>query len=89
MSGGLNSAWDVIKEVLKPVYDTMKKFFEWFASIANEAEHVLSVFHEARETVEKVEDAIKPIKWALDAVKCIFEKIVSPILDWIMKVSQN
>ena len=37
--------------------------------------------------VEDIEDAIKPIKWALDAVKCIFDTIVNPVLNWIMDVS--
>ena len=77
----------MIKEVLEPVWDGMKIFFGWFESIMHEAQNVLGIFHKANNTVKKIEHAIKPIKWALDAVKCIFEKIFKPVLDWIEHVS--
>lgn len=87
VSGGLKAVWDVVKEVLKPLWDDIKSLFEWFDSIAGEAQKVLGIFHDVKDIVDKVEDAIKPVKWALDAVKCIFEKIFKPVLDWIMDVS--
>ena len=82
-----HSIWNVVKKILTPVWDAIKEFASWFEDIIGGAKKVLDVFHNVNNVVEDIEDAIKPIKWALDAVKCIFDTIVNPVLNWIMDVS--
>ena len=76
----------VLKTILKPFWDGIKSFFSFFDPIANVANKIFGVFHTIDHWVDVIEDAIKPIKWALDAIKCIIEKIVNPVLNWIMEV---
>ena len=86
VSSGFNVVVKVLKTILKPFWDAIKAFFSFFEPIANVANKVFGVFHTIDHWVDVVEDAIKPIKWALDAIKCIIEKIVDPIIDWILNV---
>ena len=77
----------VLKTILKPFWDGIKSFFSFFEPIANVANRIFGVFHTINHWVDVVEDAIKPIKWALDALKSIFDTIVKQIFDWILSVS--
>ena len=61
----------VLKTILKPFWDGIKSFFSFFDPIANVANKIFGVFHTIDHWVDVIEDAIKPIKWALDAIKCI------------------
>ena len=74
--------------VMKPVVHVLTKFGEWLKPVLDAVKFVGEVFHDIRVVLDKVVDAIKPIKWALDAAECIFEKVVKPVLDWIMEVSK-
>ena len=76
----------VLKTVLEPFWNAVKGFFGYFEPIANVANKVFGVFHTVDHWVDVVEDAIKPIKWALDAINCIIKKIVDPVLNWILNV---
>ena len=78
---------NVLKTILKPFWDGIKAFFSFFEPIANVANKVFGVFKTINHWVDVVEDAIKPIKWALDALRCIFETIVDPVINWILDVS--
>ena len=86
VSGGFSVVVKVLKTLLKPFWDAVKGFFSFFEPIANVANKIFGVFHTIDHWVDVVADAIKPIKWALDAVKCIFDKIINPVLDWLMEV---
>ena len=86
MSKGFKVVVNVLKTILKPFWDGIKAFFGYFEPIASVANRVFGVFHTIDHWVDVVEDAIKPIKWALDAIQCIIDKIVKPVINWILKV---
>lgn len=75
-----------MSDVMKPVCSVIKKFGEWLRPVLSAVKFVGEVFHDIRSVIDTVLNAIKPVKWALDAVDCVFEKVVQPVLDWIMKV---
>lgn len=75
-----------MSEVMKPVCDVIHNFGAWLRPILTAVNFVGNVFRDIRSVLDKVLDAVKPIKWALDAVDCIFKEVVQPVLDWIMNV---
>ena len=87
VSLGFEDAFRVLTTVLKPICDVIQEFANWFSSIVDGLKSVTHVFNDIHNVVDKVEDAIAPVKWALDAVKCIFDKLITPVIDWIMHVS--
>ena len=79
-----------MENVLNPILSPIESFAKWFAEeISDSIESAFNVIHKVKDVVDGAENAIKPIKWALDAVKCIFDKIVQPIIDYIMHVSNH
>jgi len=81
-------AFNIISSVLKPAVDAIENFYtSVFQPIFDAIKSVTDVFSEIGNVITKVEDAIAPIKWALHAISCIFEKVVDPIIDEIMNVS--
>lgn len=90
VSDGFETVLTTVENVLKPVLSPIESFAKWFAEeISDSVESAFNVIHKVKDVVDDVENAIKPIKWALDAVKCIFDKIVQPIIDFIMHVSNH
>ena len=83
-------ALNVISSVLKPAFDAMEDFYtSVFQPIADHINSVTGVFNEIGNVVGRVENAIAPIKWALDAASCVFKEVVQPVIDSIMKVSMK
>ena len=90
VSDGFETALTTIENVLKPVLSPIESFAKWFAKeIPDSIESAFNVIHKVKDLVDDAEEAIKPIKWALDAVKCIFDKIVQPVIDYITHVSNH
>ncbi len=87
VSEGFQDAFNVLSVVLKPICAAVEEFAEWFSSIDGGVKKVTDVFSDIQGVIHKVEDAIAPVKWALDAIACIFDKIIQPVLDWITHVS--
>ena len=86
VSLGFKDCFSVLTTVLKPI-DVIEGFANWFSSISDDLKSVTHVFNDIQNVVNKVEDAIAPVKWALEAVKCIIDKVITPVVDWIMHVS--
>ena len=87
VSEGFEDAFKVLSTVLKPVCTVIEDVTSWFSPIADHLKDVTNVFEDVHSVLHKVEDAFAPIKWALDAVKCIFDKVIGPVIHWIMHVS--
>jgi len=85
---GFEGVVNTIDSVLKPAIDAVDEFFTAvFKPLFDHVKDVIGVFGSIKRVVDKIEHDIAPVKWALHAVSCIFEKIVNPILDAIMNVS--
>jgi len=74
-----------MSEVMKPVCDVIHKFVDWLHPVLAAVKFVGDVFRDIRTVLDEVLDAVKHIKWALDAVDCIFKELMQPLV-WIMKV---
>ena len=88
MSGAFEAIYSVLTGTVKAICDAISQFYtNVLQPIFDQLKHVTGVFSQIKNVVDKVEDAISPIKWALDAVECIFKKIVQPVINFIMDVS--
>jgi len=48
---------------------------------------VANALHPISDGFHRLENAIKPLKWVLDALSCVFNKILKPIIDAILKAT--
>lgn len=70
-------------ELEKAIDEVQDKVGGAIASI----EHASSILSPIHEAVKILNDALSPVMWAIDAVECIFEKIIMPIVDDILKAT--
>ena len=91
----VNSALKPVMEIIRAI----QPFVDWiksaFANVIQEIKNVVDgvlkglksvgqIFTPITNTFDEILNALQPVKWALEAVACLFEKIVQPVLDWIM-----
>jgi methyl-accepting chemotaxis protein len=67
-----------IKGVLEKVSGPVQTAIDALTSVAHTLQPVV-------DTVNSVIDAIKPVRWALDAVSSIIEKVLMPVINWILE----
>ena len=83
---GLSDAWTAVKTVVNPVIKAFEDAFAFFAKLGA-ITVVLDIMKPVKEALDAILDALKPVMWALKAVECIFDKIVKPVIDDILKVT--
>ena len=83
---GLSDAWNAAKSVVMPVIDAFKDAFAFFAKLGV-ITAVMNILKPVKEALDAILDALKPVMWALKAVECVFDKIVKPVIDEILKVT--
>ncbi|MGH8698465.1 MAG: hypothetical protein ACREVS_18415, partial [Burkholderiales bacterium] len=73
---------DAVVAVLGSVYDAIKRS----AQVAVAGLHQIeSIFQPIEHAFNAVANAIKPIRWALDAIAFIFDKVVKPVIDEVLQ----
>jgi archaellum component FlaC len=91
----LGKALDVFTPVLKTADKGVKEFTTALDAIkkvmGSDVEDVLGALNSAAKALtpisngfHRMEDSIKPLAWVLDALSCIFNKILKPVIDAIM-----
>lgn len=69
----LNAITNAMGTGIQDVLDDIKSAVKFFQPISN--------------GFQKLEHAIKPLAWVLDALACIFNKILKPVIDAILKAT--
>ena len=88
ISKGFDDIFELFIKTLGPICHAIAKFLKkHLKPVIDGIKIVTTAFGEMEKVVHHVEDAFAPLKWALDAIEWIFEKIVQPIIDDIMNVS--
>ena len=96
-----NAVADALKpfaEILKTIGDDVRwlalKMDGIFDAIGDEAKTAMKGLQSAAKALKpvtdgfnKAMDAIKPVKWALDAVSSVVQTVLMPVIDWILKVT--
>jgi hypothetical protein len=80
----LAAAVGAIDRVLGEAFQQVKKTA---ADVLSGLQYIENVFRPIRDGFNKVLHAIKPVKWALDALRWIFDKVVKPVIDKILQAT--
>lgn len=80
----LRLAMGAIDKVLGKAFQTMK---DTAAGILKGLHDIEKVFRPIRDGFNKIINAIKPVKWALEALSFIFDKIVAPVINKVLKAT--
>jgi len=78
----LGKAIGAIDQVLGKAFQEVKNTA---VSVLNALRSIENVFRPIRDGFNKILHAIKPVKWALDALSFIFDKVVKPVIEKILK----
>ena len=82
---GLSDAWNAVKTIVDPVIKAFEDAFAFFRKLGV-ITVVIDIIKPVKEALDAILDALKPVMWALKAVECVFDTIVKPIIDEILKV---
>ncbi|MEX0289000.1 MAG: hypothetical protein AB3N14_07795 [Flavobacteriaceae bacterium] len=74
---GVKALTKVLNEIQKAMGDDVTKVLNGIKDAATHLKPISDGFH-------RVEEAIKPLAWVLDALACIFDTILKPIIDAIL-----
>ena len=70
-----------LEKAMHPILQEVKGGLDQAAHGFETADEVL---RPVANMVRSAENAIKPVKWALEAARSVFDKVVTPVLDWIL-----
>ncbi|MFD1344781.1 hypothetical protein [Litorisediminicola beolgyonensis] len=83
-----------IRAVGTGVKDLTKVFQDIMHAMGQAGRDALTGIEDAAHALQPISDgfnrlvdAIKPLKWVLDALKCVFDKILKPVIDAILKAT--
>lgn len=76
-----------IKEINTDLGGAYQEIQKVANAVTNGLNTVNGIFEPVLSSFHKIEDAIKPLKWVLDAAACIFDKILKPVINEIMKIT--
>lgn len=77
----------VVSDFVVMLDDAVKSVADKLSGALSSLNSIDSVLGPIGHAMQKVEDAIAPVKWALDAASCIFNKVFKPVIDEVMKVT--
>ena len=67
--------------------DAIKNFTTIMKPVIDSIKFVGDVFSGMEKVVHEVEHLIAPLKWVLDAIEWVRDKIMEPVINYVMKVS--
>lgn len=77
----LNLLHTGITNIQNALGDTIKSATQTFLT---DLENIENIFRPVERDFNKVVDAIKPLKWVLEAAQCIFDKILEPVIHAVL-----
>lgn len=85
----LSTAYHNIDDAVERINQIISKQFKPVIQVITGTESVFStlsdIFKPIADAFHAIVNAIKPLQWVLDAVACIFNKILKPVIDAILK----
>lgn len=69
-----------LQRVFAAIGDGAKEAMGCLKKVGDKLKPIADGFHKAL-------DAVAPVRWALKAVECIVDKILRPVVEWILKVT--
>ncbi len=55
--------------------------------VLNNIQDAVKIFQPITDGFKKLENAIKPLAWVLDALSCVFNKILKPVIDAVLEAT--